>query len=91
MARMKRKQIYIKPDQDRRLQTLARRRKATESELIREGIDRILAAPPLLDRDPKSWRDELGFIKELTRMGPVAGGRTWTRDELYHERLSRRH
>ena len=91
MARMKRKQIYVEVEQDRRLRDLARRRRSTESELIREGIDRVLAAPPISARDQKLWREELAFIDDLTRMGPVTGKRTWTRDDLYHERLSRRH
>jgi len=91
MARMKRKQIYIEVEQDRRLRALARRRRGTESELIREGIDRVLAAPSLPARDQKAWREELAFIDALTRKGPVPGKRTWTRDDLYHERLSRRH
>lgn len=91
MARMKRKQIYIEADQDRRLRALARRRRRTESELIREGIDRVLAAPALPVRDQKAWKEELAFIDQLTRMGPVPGKRTWTRDDLYDERVSRRH
>ena len=91
MARMKRKQIYIELDQDRRLRAMARHRGRTESELIREGINRVLAAPPLRARDQKAWQEELSFIDYLTRLGPVEGKRTWTREELYDERLSRRH
>jgi hypothetical protein len=91
MARMTRKQIYIEPDQNRRLRALSRRRNKTESELVREGIDRVLSAPPLSARDHKAWKEELAFIDHLTRLGPVKGKRTWTREELYDERLSRRH
>jgi hypothetical protein len=91
MARMTRKQIYIEPDQDRRLRALSRRRSKTESELVREGIDRVLSTPPLSARDHKAWKEELAFIDHLTRLGPVKGKRTWTREELYDERLSRRH
>jgi hypothetical protein len=91
MARMTRKQIYIEPDQDRRLRTLARQRGKTESELIREGVDRVLSTPSLPARDHKAWKEELAFIDHLTKLGPVEGKRTWTRDELYDERFSRRH
>jgi len=91
MGRMKRKQVYLEVEQDRRLRGLARRRGRTESELIREGIDRVLATPPLPTRDSKAWKEELAFIDRLTRLGPVEGKRTWTRDELYDERFSRRH
>ena len=62
-----------------------------ESELVREGIDRVLAAPPLPARSQKAWREEMAFMDRLTSMGPVPGKRTWTREDLYDERLSRRH
>jgi len=91
MGRMTRKQVYIEPDQDRRLRALSRRRGKTESELVREGIDRVLSTPPLLARNHKAWKEELAFIDRLTKLGPVEGKRTWTREELYDERFSRRH
>lgn len=91
MARMTRKQIYIESDQNRRLRTLARQRGKTESALVREGIDRVLSTPPLPASDHRAWKEELAFIDHLTKLGPVKGKRTWTRDELYDERFSRRH
>ena len=42
---MKRKQVYTQADQDQRLRALARRQGKTESHLIRESVDRILAEP----------------------------------------------
>lgn len=90
MARMKRKQIYIDVDQDRRLRALARTRRRTESALIREGIDRVLIAPPDHPQDPKAWGEVRAFIDHLISLGPVAGKRTWTREDLYAERLRRR-
>jgi hypothetical protein len=86
---MKRKQIYIAPDQDRSLRALARRRGQTESELIREGIDKVLVAPrpPRLDSD--GWSEALAFIDHLISQGPVKGKRTWTREEIYDERIRR--
>ena len=80
MRRMKRKQIYIEPNQDRRLRDLSRRHGKSESELIREGIDRILADPPL---DRAAWERELAYIDSLIRKGPLKGGRTWKREDLY--------
>ena len=91
MARMKRKQIYIEVEQNRRLRAMARRRGNTESELIREGIDQVLTAPSVRTRDPKAWKKELAFMDRLAKMGPVEGKRTWARDDLYDDRLSRRH
>ena len=80
MRRMKRKQIYIEADQDRRLRDLSRRHGKSESELIREGIDRILADPPL---DRAAWERELAYIDSLIRKGPLKGGQTWKREDLY--------
>ncbi len=91
MSLMKRKQIYLGADQDRRLRAMARRQGKTESELIREGVDRILTAPPLPARDRAAWKKELAFMDQLTKLGPVEGKRTWTREELYDERIPRRH
>ncbi len=85
MERMKRKQIYIDVNQDRRLRDMARRRRQTESQLIREGIDRVLNTPPPPPLDHAAWEEALAFIDHLTRLGPVKGKRTWTREEL-HER-----
>ncbi len=89
MARMKRKQIYIAQTQDRGLRTLARRRGRTESELIREGIDKVLVGSfqPRLDTD--AWKEALASIDRLIRLGPVKGKRTWTREEIYDERIRR--
>ncbi len=80
MRRMKRKQIYIEANQDRRLRDLSRRQGRSESELIREGIDRILTDPPL---DRSAWERQLAFIDSLIRKGPLKGGRTWKREDLY--------
>lgn len=80
MRRMKRKQIYIEANQDRRLRDLSRRHGKSESELIREGIDRVLADPPL---DRAAWGRELAYIDSLIRKGPLKGGRTWKREDLY--------
>jgi len=85
MARMKRKQIYIHPDQDRRLRDLARRQGESESQLIRQGIDRVLNSPLPRSPDPEAWARQRRFIDALIRSGPVKGKRTWTREEI-HER-----
>lgn len=83
MARMKRKQIYLDVDQDRRLRALSRRQRRSESDLIREGIKRVLDEPPL---DRAAWEREKAFIESLIQKGPVPGGRTWKREDLYDER-----
>jgi hypothetical protein len=85
MKRMKRKQVYIHPDQDQRLRALARRQGKTESHLIREGVDRILVEPLPQALDHQAWLKSREFIDSLIRRGPVKGGRIWTREKA-HER-----
>ncbi len=80
VRRMKRKQIYLELEQDRRLRILSRRQGKTESELIREGISRVLDEPPL---DRAAWERELAFIDSLIAKGPIKGKRTWKREDLY--------
>ena len=83
MRRMKRKQIYLDPDQDRRLRALSRRQGKTESQVIRDGIDYVLKAPMPPRRDPSAWKEARAFIDHLTALGPVRGKRSWTREELH--------
>jgi hypothetical protein len=86
MRPMKRKQIYIAPDQDRRLRALSRRQGKTESQLIREGIDRVLNTPLPGPLDHEAWLESLKFIDSLIRKGPIKGKRTWKREDLYERR-----
>jgi len=86
MAMMVRKQVYLKKSQALRLKRQARLRGISEAELIREAIERQVVAPA---RPTNSWSKERAYIQALIEQGPVAGKRTWTRDELYAERLNR--
>jgi hypothetical protein len=89
---MVRKQIYIEPRQDALLKHLAQAHKISEAELIRQAIDRQLGAGlgPELPPDPDAWEKAHQFMLELHARGPIAGkGRTWNREDLYEERLSR--
>ena len=82
---MKRKQIYIYADQDQRLRAVAHRRGSTESDLLRAGVDRILAEPLPQERDHQAWLKSREFIDSLIRLGPIKGKRRWTREGA-HER-----
>ena len=82
MRRMKRKQIYIEANQDRRLRTLSRRQGKSESELIREGVDRVINEPAP-EPDPEAWKEVLAYIDSLIAKGPLKGKRTWKREDLY--------
>ena len=86
MGRMTRKQVYWRPDQDRRLRALALRKGRTESQLIREGVDKILNEPTASGFDREAWKKELAFTDSLIRKGPIKGKRTWRREDLYDRR-----
>jgi hypothetical protein len=83
MPSMLRKQIYIAPRQERLLKSRASELHISESELIREGIDKALNAGAIAVHDPKAWDEEKKFITSLTKKRAVKGGRKWTREELH--------
>ncbi len=83
---MVRKQVYIEPEQDERLKRHAEALGVTESELIRQGID-LVTKPRRLPEDEALWQDALAFMRERGSLEVPQGRRTWTRDELYEERL----
>ena len=88
MARMVRKQIYVEPHQEEALKSRARELKLSEAELIRQGVDLALAQGISSPIDTKAWEAELTFIEERAKISALDGKRTWTREELYEDRLS---
>lgn len=83
---MVRKQVYIEPDQEAALKRRAEQLGVTESALIREGID-LVTARRRLPEDEAAWREELAFMRGRGCLGIPEGPRTWTREEIYEERL----
>ena len=83
MTRMVRKQVYIEPRQDVLLKRLARETDVTEAEIIRQAIDRQTKALFFPRRDLSAWQEERAFIDRLIEQGPVDGGRSWRREDLY--------
>ncbi|MBA3945786.1 MAG: ribbon-helix-helix domain-containing protein [Herpetosiphonaceae bacterium] len=83
MATMIRKQIYLEPAQNAQLKRISQEVGVPEAELIRQAIDMHLRSLHQLKPDPSVWKAERAFIEQLIAMGPVNGGRRWTRDELY--------
>ena len=83
MAVKIRKQIYIEPAQEALLKQLTRKTGLSEAEFIRQAIEHLTR----LFQEPKpnlqAWADEKAFILELMQLGPVPGGRTWQREDLY--------
>lgn len=88
MSRMVRKQIYLEPEQEKRLKQQAKALGVSEAELIRRGIDRVTRLPAGGPLDSKAWQDELAFIRKRARRWKALGQtRRWTREVLYAERL----
>ena len=87
MVRLVRKQVYITPEQDARLKRLSRQFGVSEADLVRRGIDRLDDASELSDE--QAWQAAVRFMRERGRLPSLGGPRTWTREELYEERLDR--
>ena len=83
MGRMVRKQIYLKPRQDQQLKRMVKETGLSEAELIRQAIDLQAQSSYPLALDPSAWQEERQFIERLIAQGPVEGGRTWRRQDLY--------
>ena len=90
MSVMVRKQVYIEPRQEELLKQWAAETGMTQAEIIRQAIDRWEESEAQRRSAQEAWQRARAFIEELRAQGPVPGqGRTWTREEIYEERLSR--
>jgi hypothetical protein len=89
MTTMVRKQVYIEPRQDELLKAWAEETGKSEAEIVREALDRWLASERRRREAEAAWEEERAFIEARMAEGPLANGRTWTREALYEERLSR--
>lgn len=88
VPQMIRKQIYIEPQQEKRLKQLSREQGVTEAELIRQAIDQAQASETNLGNvllSTEAWEREKVFIRKLMAKGCVTGGRRWRREELYED------
>ncbi len=89
MGRMVRKQVYIEPHQEELLKRRSKELGVTEAELIRRGIDQISLADSVMPRDHAAWEEAKAFIRKRMSIDAPQTGRTWTRSELYDERIQR--
>ncbi len=78
-----RKQIYIDPLQEIQLKRISHVTGLSEAEIIRRSLSSRLNATLDRPRDLSAWERELAFIEQWIAKGPVAGGRTWKREDLY--------
>lgn len=90
MGRMVRKQIYIEHEQEERLKRRAAALGISEAEAIRRKLNEPERPGISQPRNPKAWQQQLAFIKQRAKKLPALNKpRTWTREELYEERLGR--
>ena len=89
MSTMVRKQVYIEPRQDKLLKQWVEETGKTEAEIFREALDRWMTSEQQRREAQVAWEQVLAFVEERATQGPIPGGRTWTREELYEERLNR--
>lgn len=78
-----RKQIYIATEQEERLKQLTALTGLSEAEIIRQALDRHTITYRLTTRNLTAWETEREFLENLMAKGPVPGGRTWTREDIY--------
>jgi predicted transcriptional regulator len=87
MAQMIRKQVTLSARSGMALKRLARKTGRKESEILRQTIEQQLElAQTSAPCDPAAWQEARAFIESLIAQGPLSGGRTWTREELYEGR-----
>jgi hypothetical protein len=88
---MVRKQIYIEPHQEQLLKRRAEELQISEAELVRRAIDQIGRTTTLVSSDLRlrAWEEAKALMEERMKMVVPQTGRSWTRDELYDERLER--
>lgn len=89
MGRMVRKQVYITAEQDALLKRRAKALGVSEAEIVRRGIEAAGSTAASLPFDRKAWEEALQFMKERARLKVPQTGRSWTREELYDERMER--
>ena len=89
MAQMIRKQVYIEPIQDAGLKQRAIMLGVTEAEIIRRAIDRQISLLGPGVRDLSAWEREKAFIAKRIGVSRGPGGRRFSREDAYEERLER--
>jgi hypothetical protein len=84
-----RKQIYIETEQEAVLKRMSEESGLSEAEIIRQAIDRHAQAQGYHQSRAQAWDQARQFIENLIELGPVPGGRTWKREDLYDRKVFR--
>ena len=80
---MIRKQIYIKPAQQRGLGAMARKTGQAEAEIVRQALQMFFDEARRAERARAAWARQEAYLAERAKLAPETSGRTWTREELY--------
>ena len=91
MGRMIRKQVYIEPEQEELLKRRSKELGISEAALIRQAIDRLGpdAAGGKSPAARQAWEEAKRVMQERMQLRVPQTGRSWTREEIYEERLAR--
>lgn len=89
MVRMIRKQVLLNARQDALIKRRARELNVSEADVLRERVDGLALEEAPAELDRKAWLRERRFIHSRAGLVSMTAGRTWTREELYDERLRR--
>ncbi len=84
--KLERYQILLDVEQRRALEDIAKKTGSSLSGVVRQIIDQYLKDQERerqLRRE--QWEKEKLFIDSLDEHGPAVGGRTWKREDLYHD------
>jgi hypothetical protein len=84
-------QVELDEEQADRLRQRAGELGVSEAALIRRAIDEMIGTERVPVRDISGWERQIAFARSRTVPSSVEirGGRGWTREELYDERLDR--
>lgn len=82
---MIRKQIFVEEQQNEGLKRLAKKTGKSEGLLIREAVERRLAEEQEADA---LWE---ALLERWSQLPATNVPRTWTRDDLYEDRVERFH
>jgi predicted transcriptional regulator len=86
---MVRKQILIEDEQERTLERLSSELDMSQSEVVRQAIDDFAERIAREDERQAAWRRLMHMFENASDLGLVDdnGNRTWTREDLYRDRL----
>jgi hypothetical protein len=86
-----RKQIYVEPNQDVLLKRLSEEKGLSEAEIIRQAIDGYAQQARSQQRRMDLWKKFNQRTQHLLELGPVPKKEKLRREDLYEERLFKKH